>query len=312
MCHFYELVSLLLDEPVEFDRKDSAYYEALVEMAREAVAQGQQCLEKYDAVLVDEGQDFDNKMIRTLVGLLNPGGRLLIAMDEYQDLYRGGRSWKALGIQAQGRTRHLRQVYRNTGEILAFSQRFIGEDPRRTHPSPSLLPEESVPHGDPPQMPAYGEEGEVERFLERDIRELTERGEFKRSEIAVLYDDKVYEPGKFRYAGKEYPVRLRRVLEGAGIPVKWVSEDVRAKEQFDVTTDRVTLVSIHSAKGLDFELVYLAGADRIQPTEATRDQLVRLLYVAMTRARYRLVIPYLQETEFIRRMKTCAAGKCMI
>jgi len=94
----------------------------------------------------------------------------------------------------------------------------------------------------------------------------------------------------------------------AGIPTKWVSEDVRAKELFDITTDRVSLISIHSAKGLDFDLVYLLGVDRIIPTDETRGRLIRLLYVAITRAKYRLVIPYLEETEFISRFKECLKG----
>jgi ATP-dependent exoDNAse (exonuclease V) beta subunit len=74
---------------------------------------------------------------------------------------------------------------------------------------------------------------------------------------------------------------------------------------YDVTTDRVSLISIHSSKGLDFDLVYLTGVDRIQPTHLTRAYLANLLYVAMTRAKYRLVIPYVKETEFIRQMKSC-------
>jgi superfamily I DNA/RNA helicase len=73
----------------------------------------------------------------------------------------------------------------------------------------------------------------------------------------------------------------------------------------DITTDRVSLISIHSAKGLDFDLVYLLGADQIIPTDETRDRLIRLLYVAITRAKYRLVIPYVEDTEFITRFKTC-------
>ncbi len=74
---------------------------------------------------------------------------------------------------------------------------------------------------------------------------------------------------------------------------------------FDITTDRVSLISIHSAKGLDFDLVYLMGVDRIQPQDDTRDHLIRLLYVAITRAKHRLVIPYVEESEFIVKMKSC-------
>jgi ATP-dependent exoDNAse (exonuclease V) beta subunit len=47
------------------------------------------------------------------------------------------------------------------------------------------------------------------------------------------------------------------------------------------------------------------GVDRIIPTHETRDRLIRLLYVAITRAKYRLVIPYVEETEFIARFKNC-------
>jgi ATP-dependent exoDNAse (exonuclease V) beta subunit len=74
---------------------------------------------------------------------------------------------------------------------------------------------------------------------------------------------------------------------------------------YDVTTDRVSLISIHSSKGLDFDLVYLVGLDHIQATDETRSNLVSLVYVAMTRAKYRLVIPYVEETELIKRIKGC-------
>jgi hypothetical protein len=60
-----------------------------------------------------------------------------------------------------------------------------------------------------------------------------------------------------------------------------------------------------SAKGLDFDLVYLVGADRINPTDETRDRLTRLIYVAITRGKYRLVIPYVEETDFISRFRDC-------
>jgi ATP-dependent exoDNAse (exonuclease V) beta subunit len=100
-------------------------------------------------------------------------------------------------------------------------------------------------------------------------------------------------------------MRIHKKLEVSGIPTYWVSQDVRAKEMFDITTDRISLVSIHSAKGLDFDLVYLAGIDHIRPTDQTRNSLINLIYVAMTRAKYRLVIPYVEETEFIERIKGC-------
>ena len=96
-----------------------------------------------------------------------------------------------------------------------------------------------------------------------------------------------YGADHLKYEGKETPARLLQKLETAGIPTKWVSEDVRAKELFDITTDRLPLISIPLT------------------VDETRDRLTRLLYVAITRAKYRLVIPYTEETEFIDRFMAC-------
>ena len=156
-------------------------------------------------------------------------------------------------------------------------------------------------------MPRFTDVKDLESFLIGDIRRQLEQEEYKLSEIAVIYDDKVYSPEGFVRGNRRVPHHLLELLEGAGIPTKWVSQDLRAKEMFDITTDRVSLISIHSAKGLDFDLVYLLGAEGLQPTDETRPKLTRLLYVALTRAKHRLVIPYVQETEFISRMKHCLA-----
>ena len=169
----------------------------------------------------------------------------------------------------------------------------------------ALFPTEASYQGDPPDLRALGTREDVEEFLIGDIAENIDRGDYKRSEIAIIYDDKVYGRERFSYDNRALPMRILKRLETAGIPTTWVSRDVRAKETFDTTADRVSLISIHSAKGLDFDLVYLIGMDHIHPTGAAGDKLISLLYVAMTRAKYRLVIPYIEETAVIKRMKTC-------
>jgi superfamily I DNA/RNA helicase len=243
-------------------------------------------------------------MFRILLSIIRPGGDLVIALDEFQDLYRREGSWKSLGIEeAKGKTRTLNRVYRNTAEILAFSQRFIGQE-IKPDPQQPLFPDAHLRHGPAPELSRFKNQDDLENFILKEISDLIRQGECRRSEIAILYDDKVYSPEGFKYQGKEIPVQLLKKLESAGIPTNWVSQDVRAKELFDITTDRVSLISIHSAKGLDFDLVYLMGVDRIIPTDETRERLIRLLYVAITRAKYRLVIPYVEETEFITRFKS--------
>ena len=169
----------------------------------------------------------------------------------------------------------------------------------------ALLPHEFAFHGEPPSLLRFQSAEEAEDFLIQDLRESIREGGYKRSETALIYDDKIYGQSRFAYDNRALPMRLLKRLEVSGIPTTWVSQDVRAKEMFDVTTDRVSLISIHSSKGLDFDLVYVIGVDHIHTTYATRGTLITLVYVAMTRAKHRLVIPYVEETELIRRIKKC-------
>jgi hypothetical protein len=303
VCHFYELCAAVLGERVEFNQTDSDYYQLVIQETLDALVGGKNQLGTFGAVLVDEGQDFSNEMLQVVLGLLAPGGDLILALDSYQDLYRREASWRSAGIAARGRTHYLGNVYRNTFEIFEFSQRLIGVPPEENNQARLQL--DYFCHGDPPQLLQFNDLDEIEAFLESDIQQRISAGEYQRSEIAVIYDDKTYGSGSFVYDRRDFPRRLRRRLEEAGIPVKWVSEDIRAKEMFDITTDRVSLVSIHSAKGLDFDLVYLVGVDRIVPSPDTMDIGLRLLYVAITRAKDRLFIPYIRESGLINRMLGC-------
>ncbi len=67
------------------------------------------------------------------------------------------------------------------------------------------------------------------------------------------------------------------------------------------------LVHYENEEAEYYDLVYLVAVDHIRPTEAKKDALIPLVYVAMTRARYRLVIPYVEEMELISRLKRCIA-----
>jgi len=276
----------------------------VVQETLDRVKAGKGGVEPFDAILVDEGQDFDDLMLRVVLALLKPGGDFVLSMDSYQDLYRRRPSWKSVGIKAGGRTHYLKKVYRNTKAIFDFTQRFIGEEPKG-NTQLALLPEGISFHGAPPEIRKFEDIRALEGFLIKDLKERVQGGEYKRSETGIIYDDKVYGPDRFSYDNRALPMRLLRSLEEAGIPSTWVSQDVRSKEMYDVTTDRVSLISIHSSKGLDFDLVYLVGLDHIQATDETRSNLVSLVYVAMTRAKYRLVIPYVAETELIKRIKGC-------
>jgi len=300
--HFYELCSKILAKPVRYENEDKTYYDAVIrECLGRMAGEGQGY---YDAVLVDEGQDFSREMMKTVLAALKPGGELTISLDAHQDLYQRDFSWRSLGIEARGRMRRLRKVYRNTREIFDFTRCFLGRTERKEKQM-ALLPDDFDFRGNPPEVIPVPSAREIETYLARDIARGVGQGEYKRSEIAVIYDDKIYRGDRFDYDNRAVPMRILEELRAWNIPATWVSRDVASKEDYDPTENQVSLISIHSSKGLDFDLVYLIGADHIHPTARNRDRLLSLLYVAMTRAKYRLVIPYVEETDLIRRMKDC-------
>jgi superfamily I DNA/RNA helicase len=121
------------------------------------------------------------------------------------------------------------------------------------------------------------------------------------SEFAVLYTKRSLAGGETSSA----PEMIMTTLESGGIMCQWVSEDYRAKRGYDITTDKVSISTIHSAKGLDYACVFLLGLDGLPPDGWSEAQIRKLVYVGITRARHRLVIPYIDRTLLIAELISC-------
>ncbi len=88
-------------------------------------------------------------------------------------------------------------------------------------------------------------------------------------------------------------VRRQMGLKGIGTPVEiWETLRLAGSQDFyDPRADRVSLLTMHSAKGLEFEAVFLVGLEEgLVPhfsakTEAELREEARLFYVALTRAK---------------------------
>jgi superfamily I DNA/RNA helicase len=99
------------------------------------------------------------------------------------------------------------------------------------------------------------------------------------------------------------PEMIESELESKGILNNWVSENYRSKRTYDITTNSVAISTIHSMKGLDYSVVFLLGLDFLEPKSWSEEQIKKLIYVAITRARYQLFIPYIVENQFISKLK---------
>ncbi|MBU4449653.1 MAG: ATP-binding domain-containing protein, partial [Proteobacteria bacterium] len=77
-----------------------------------------------------------------------------------------------------------------------------------------------------------------------------------------------------------------------------------AKRSYDVTTESVTISTIHSVKGFDYACVFLLGMDWLTPSSRwTEEQIRKMTYVAVTRAREKLFIPYCSGNKLISKLR---------
>lgn len=289
---FFSLCERLVGESVDHAVADGqAYYEILVEDALQRVQQAEQ----YDAILIDEGQDFTDNMLRVLVGLLNPQtNALTIAIDDNQTIYSRQRSCNKPPVRIGGRLHKLRIAYRSTRQINHLSDRLAGIDKPASSVQVDLFPDTPARDGPSPYLQQFDSADTLLCWLVERVQQQQDQG-VPANEIAVLFLSR-------SLYGTEptIPQNIRHRLRMHGIHTQWISQDTTTKSLYDITTESVTVSTVHSVKGLDYASVFLLGLDidqqdsRWSPTE-----LSRLAYVGITRARRNLFIPYVNTSPLI-------------
>jgi len=222
---------------------------------------------KYDAILIDESQDFAPVWIKVVTRLLNPEhGVLFLADDPAQSIYRFY-SWKEKGVHVVGRTRWLKVPYRNTYEIYQAAYQLIATDPalQKSLEEEGLivipeLNEHSMRHGTKPLVRRYQNFDQETSNIRSQIDLLLREGVDSR-QIAVLH-------------------RKR----------KGVEQIEEALKGCDVSID-----TFHAYKGLEFEVVFLTQLQETRDFRGSEKNVSaerRLVYMAMTRAREKLYMSY--------------------
>lgn len=272
--HFFELCSKILDEEVHYENENNEYYDDVVDLTLSAIEEKEP---KYDAILVDEGQDFSDDMFKVVTKLLNPNtNNLTIALDEDQNLYERQLTWKKVGVEARGRVHKVSYVYRNTKEIIDFANRFLGRYTHEEKPgSLELFPDFHYFHGPKPEITGFESTKQLVLYVTETISGIVDRQEFPVSEIAIIYGRKSFADEDIRYL----PKMFGKALSAKGIMHRWASEDYRSKRSYDITTNSVTISTIHSTKGLDYACVFLVGLDLLEPDGWREDQIRNLAYV---------------------------------
>ncbi len=241
----------------------------------------------FDFAVVDEAQDISVAQLRFLAAL--GGGRtdaLFFAGDLGQRIFQQPFSWTSLGVDIRGRARTLHINYRTSHQIRRQADRLLGPEVSdvdgNTEERRGTV---SVFNGPAPivavHLDAPAETNAVSEWLKlRKAEGVAPEaiGVFVRSDAEIA--------------------RAEQALKLAGLPYKVLDEHV------DTTAGRVSLSTMHLAKGLEFSAVaVMACDDEILPLQSRVESVVEdsdleevycternLLYVACTRARDQLMV----------------------
>jgi len=273
-----------------------AYYEELATIVQRALDTGLVPSGQYTALLIDEAHDFQDAWLQMSAKLVTPAtNSLLVLYDDAQSIYQHKRrkfNFAKLGIKAVGTTSIFRLNYRNTAEVLALAmqcaQGIVSEKAGTDDDMQTVQPTTAGRRGPMPTLitAAHGRQ-EAELIAERIAAEIADGT--SPGGIAVLcrikkHMDLIEQAIAQRHIGCQS-------MNGAGF------------KAFDWTAPSVKLITLHSAKGLEFPLVFISGLDCMPWMGEPLEEELRLLYVGMTRATQRLILTAAGSSPIVDRVK---------
>jgi superfamily I DNA and RNA helicase len=85
----------VLGQTVRFENENLDYYDLVAQETLDRVKAKKSRVDPFDAILVDEGQDFDELMLKVVLALLKPGGDFVLSLDSYTSIQqrKRGKPW---------------------------------------------------------------------------------------------------------------------------------------------------------------------------------------------------------------------------
>ncbi len=235
----------------------------------------------YTHVIVDEVQDLSPIKLRVILKLIESNTSqhsLFFVGDVAQTIYSRGFAWKDLGLEMRGSSYSLRRNFRNTREIAQAAARLNEQNLTLKASEHFVDPEPIDRHGPRPILIECDTTDREQRAVREKILELIEGQHFRLSDFAIL--------APTNDLSKAYKTALDRV----SLPCA-----IHSDSNFNILEEQVKILTIHSAKGLEFPVVFVVGLHEStlprQPYNIPAEEHAlhfererTLLYVAMTRA----------------------------
>jgi hypothetical protein len=272
-----------------------------------------QAKEKYDAILIDEAQDFERSWFQCAVEALKDGddGDLIIVADGNQGIFYRPKEfkWIHVGVKARGRVIPLRRNYRNTDEIMDLAWVFAEQTEEDNGEAIiSVKPFDAVRHGPEPYIYKATDRQDENKRIVILVKDLLD-GKWRStlldkplapSEIGVIYP----RIPKSKFMWKMFFL-LKEALEQE-CDLIWLNDFKDKKGKDRVTEPGLKIQTIDSSKGLQYRAAILMWADLLPSNlpDSDKDQDRRKLYVALTRAQDFLAVTYSEDSELTKKLES--------
>lgn len=279
--------------------------------------QAETCSQRYQAILVDEAQDFYDEWFLALLKVLTPDPRsLFFVYDNTQAVYgqahrrKSDWTWKELGIDVVGRSQIFDLNYRNAPEILETAWKLIlpalsradikvaRREQAQGHISTLIEPKKKLSRSSgllPLLLPVPSD---VASTLGQQVQQAI--ASHPESSIGILVHPEL----------SHLKAGIGQALRSAQIPYH-APKSSGERNSNGVHRPGVLVDSWNAVKGLEFDAVILVGCDRLPLEESDPDKAFQAqasLYTAMTRARDHLILLYQDETTIVEQIENAISA----
>lgn len=271
----------------KFEKKQ-VLEEKLPNLAYKAIRQNIEDILTFDAILVDEGQDYNLDWWNTLRQVCRNGGEMLLVADETQDIYQRAQAWteeKMEGAGFQGRWARLDTCYRTPNQLIPYLRQFA-----ETYLENPVV---NLPESDTAQTEINLAPVQM-RWIQVD------RGDTAPTATQAVLEMPVWsEPDTVSYPDivlltqyHDSGLRCVEILEKEGISIAHVfgrkyREKKSRKVGFYMGDAKVKAATIHSFKGWE------SSSMVIEINKANSQNILATIYVAISRLKRRINGSYL-------------------
>lgn len=253
----------------------------------------------YDYILCDEVQDLTPRVIREMNSRCN---HIVVAGDSNQSIYESDPRWSEATVSSSeiarlinGNPFELNIIHRLSRSIIDAVQRFLPRMNIFSSMRDMTKSDTQIRLCEAPSM-----QKEVGYIMEQAVKAVNQGYTVgvlipTQNKILEFVNKALSDAGKPEWTaqtnnwGKIDFGAMNRYLQNQGLKLKYVGNGYGS---FDESDHKVIIMTFHSAKGLDFDYVFIPFANSSMFISADESLAKTLFMVAMTRSRQNLYITY--------------------